>query len=68
VCGEENAIRKISVQGDVTTIAGSDNDGFLDGSGEQALFNQPIYMITAPDGGIYVSDHSNHCIRKIVIE
>jgi len=68
VCGEENAIRKISVQGDVTTIAGSDNGGFLDGSGEEALFNQPIYMITATDGTIYVSDHSNHCIRKIVIE
>lgn len=68
VCGEENAIRKISVQGDVTTIAGSDQEGFLDGDGKQALFNQPIYMITAPDGTIYVSDHSNHCIRKIVIE
>ncbi|HVX28471.1 MAG TPA: IPT/TIG domain-containing protein [Parafilimonas sp.] len=68
VCGEDDAVRKISVQGDVTTIAGSDQEGFLDGSGEKALFNQPIYMLTAPDGTIYVSDHSNHAIRKIVIE
>lgn len=68
VCGEENAIRKIDQNGDVTTIAGSHFRGFSDGSGESAMFNQPIYMIMDETGILYVSDQSNHAIRRILIE
>ena len=68
VCGEENAIRKIDSHGDVTTIAGSGIRGFKDGSGETAMFNQPIYMTIDKTGTLYVSDQSNHSIRKIIIE
>jgi sugar lactone lactonase YvrE len=68
VCGEENVIRKIDTNEDVTTIAGSGTRGYVDGSGEFAMFNQPIYMITDGKGILYVSDQSNHCIRKVVIE
>ncbi len=68
VCGEENAIRKISANGDVSTIAGSGIKGYNNGSGEVAMFNQPVYMCTSKDGAVYVSDHSNHSIRKIIIE
>jgi len=68
VCGEENVIRKIDTNEDVTTIAGSGTRGYLDGPGEIAMFNQPIYMTTDGNGTLYVSDQSNHCIRKVVIE
>jgi DNA-binding beta-propeller fold protein YncE len=67
-CGEENVIRKIDTNEDVTTIAGSGTRGYLDGPGEFAMFNQPIYMISGGNGTLYVSDQSNHCIRKVVIE
>lgn len=68
VCGEENAIREISTLGDVTTIAGSGVRGYEDGSGDNAMFNQPIYMYMDSKGVLYVADQSNHCIRKINIE
>jgi serine/threonine-protein kinase len=68
VCGEEDVIRKIDANEDVTTIAGSGVRGYLDGPGEIAMFNQPIYIITDKNGTLYVTDESNHCIRKVVIE
>ena len=68
VCGEENVIRKIDTNEDVTTVAGSGTRGYLDGPGEVAMFNQPIYMTTDGNGTLFVSDQSNHCIRKVVIE
>lgn len=67
-CGQENVIRKISPQGDVTTIAGNGVKGYADGAADQAMFNEPIYMFTAPDGSLYVADQSNNCIRRITIQ
>jgi hypothetical protein len=68
VCGEENVIRKIDTNGDVSTIAGTASRGFLDGTAEIAMFNQPIYMVMDKNEILYVSDESNHSIRKVTIE
>ncbi|MEE3229305.1 MAG: Ig-like domain-containing protein, partial [Chloroflexota bacterium] len=59
-------IRKIVISsGVVTTIAGSaGNDGTTDGSGSDARFEAPMGITT--DGTyLYVSDRSNHTVRKI---
>lgn len=49
----------------VSTLAGSDNPGLADGIGSEARFNYPCGMVVDPAGNLYVSDRSNHSIRKI---
>lgn len=45
--------------------AGGTVSGYEDGSGAQAKFNGLRDMVVAPDGVIYVSDASNHRIRRL---
>jgi sugar lactone lactonase YvrE len=58
------AIRKITPQGDVTTLAGS-TFGFANGAGSAAKFNRPYYVAVAADGVLYVSDNLNRAVRRI---
>jgi DNA-binding beta-propeller fold protein YncE len=61
-----HAIRMIDTGGYVTTLAGSGQAGYADGTGSQALFNLPTAVIfNAADGMTYVADSHNNCIRRI---
>lgn len=65
---DNHAIRKVTPQGVVTTLAGGGTTGFVDGSGTSALFNYPYGIAVTPDGNIYVADAMNSAIRKITPE
>lgn len=60
-----NKIRKITSTGVVSTLAGSDLQGFADGTGATAMFNLPVGIATDSSGNIYVAEQGNHKIRKI---
>lgn len=60
-----NAIRRITTTGVVTTFAGNGVAGFVDGMGTAAKFNIPRYLAFDSQGNLFVSDKLNYCIRKI---
>lgn len=58
-------IRKISAEGDVTTLAGSGIGGTLNANGSLARFESPRSIALDSLGNLYVADISTHQIRKI---
>jgi uncharacterized protein (TIGR03437 family) len=58
-------IRKISLGGVVTTIAGGATTGSVDGQGAVALFKGPARLKFDKLGNLFVVDRGNHRIRKI---
>jgi sugar lactone lactonase YvrE len=60
-----HAIRRVALDGTVTTVAGTGVAGHRDGPASTAQFSDPIGVAVAPDGTIYVSDRGNARIRMI---
>lgn len=61
-----NLIRAINAEGVVTTLAGvTAVAGAKDGTGGEALFNQPRGLTTDASGNLYVADTGNSVIRKV---
>jgi sugar lactone lactonase YvrE len=60
-------IRKITPSGNVTTLAGSDSQGYSDGQGASASFDRPRGAAVDGGGNVYVADLGNHRIRKITL-
>ncbi|WP_420387252.1 Calx-beta domain-containing protein [Roseivirga sp.] len=58
-------VRKITSNGDVTTIAGSGQGGSVDGNGTSASFTNPTGIAVDASGNLYVADYLFHKIRKI---
>lgn len=57
-------IRTISRSGVVSTLAGS-SVGYADGAGAGAQFYNPYNIAADASGTLYVTDYSNHRIRKV---
>ena len=61
---DNNKIRKITPNGTVSTLAGT-TQGFTNGTGTVAQFNNPHGVATDLNGNVYVADLGNDKIRKI---
>ena len=69
VADERNAaIRRISPTGQVSTVAGGNGDGLLDGPADEAQFSAPTDVAVAEDGTIYVVERQSHRLRKVTPE
>lgn len=62
---KNNAIRIITADGRVRTLAGSANSGLDDGIAELATFNNPHGVAVDSRGYVYVADKGNNKIRRI---
>jgi len=60
-----NVIRRIAVDGTVSTIAGDGQRGFADGPARQARFDAPMGIAVDAGGRVFVADTYNDRIRVI---
>jgi len=58
-------IRKISAEGQVSTVAGAGRPGYSDGDAATALFDTPCAVVVSADGTLYIADTGNNQLRKI---
>ena len=59
-----HAILKLGTDSSVRVLAGQTDRGFQDGTGNQAIFNKPIDVVSYR-GTLYVLDRGNNAIRKV---
>lgn len=63
-----DAIRKITPQGIVSTYAGGEKGGHKDGTIEEAMFYRPSDVAISLEDFIYVADLANYRIRCIAVQ
>lgn len=59
-----HALRVVSPDGRIRTIAGTGRQGHRDGPAMQAMFGAPKHLCRGENGVIYIADDQNHAIRK----
>lgn len=60
-----NAIRKVTPTGVVSTYAGSGSTGSNNANGTSATFNAPLGLAIDASSNLYVADSGNNLIRKV---
>jgi sugar lactone lactonase YvrE len=64
----ESAVHRVisvSIDGTLSTVAGTGETGYVDGDAAQAQFFLPLGIAVDPAGSIYVADSGNNRIRQI---
>ncbi|MBK6686015.1 MAG: putative Ig domain-containing protein [Deltaproteobacteria bacterium] len=64
---ENHRIRRVALDGTISTVAGTGQAGF---NGDASLaplaqFNRPVSIAVGPDGSLYVADYNNGRIRRV---
>ena len=62
---DTHKVRKLGLDGQITTVAGQEESGFQDGPASQSLLNNPIDCIVDQQGKVYITDASNRRIRLL---
>lgn len=62
---DNNRLRVVTLDGNVTTFAGTGQAGFADGTMTGAMFNHPQALAIDSAGKIYVTDSDNYRVRRI---
>jgi len=60
-----HALRRITPQGRVLTVAGQGSPGYKNGTGKEAAFSSPVGLAIDKHDNLYVVDAGNRCIRKV---
>ncbi len=60
-----NEIRAVTFDGNVSTVAGAPEAGFVDGTGTAARFDHPTGVACDNFGNVYVADSKNNAIRQV---
>lgn len=60
-----NAVRKVTPAGVVSTLAGGRGKGSADGTGPAAQFDEPRGIAVDSAGTVYLADYNNSSVRKI---
>jgi sugar lactone lactonase YvrE len=63
-----NAIRRVTPSGKVTTVAGSGQQFYKEGRRHQASFNKPVGICVDLYNVLYVTDTGNNMVRRITNE
>jgi streptogramin lyase len=66
-----NCVRQVTVDGTITTRAGTCGTAGFSGEGElatEAALYQPYGVALDDKGGLYIADTLNHCIRKVELD
>lgn len=57
----------VCISGQVSTLAGNGNPGYLDGPTSSSMFSTPSDVCDDGFGNVYVADSNNYRIRLIIM-
>ena len=60
-----HAVRRVGMNGMVTTLAGSGSAGYADGKGQDTKFDNPTGAVADANGTVFVADRNNHRVRRL---